>query len=407
MLSRKKLDPRIIMAFIWSALLVFSPPCAQQTAAAYLGGELSTRYVVNLKEGDSYDAFSSLELELESRFGPVDLYLNPVLTFNFQQSAGDAFLKEAYLDFYFADFDLRVGKQLVTWGKADGMVLTNMVNPLDLTEYPVVDFADQFQSINAVKIDYYLSSKLLEIIWVPEFEPAKMDPALLQKHPAATIPPPPKDLSRKEMKSSLENSEIALKYSSLGQGYDYELVAGYFWDDEPTMHLEEKNGNLVMVPEHHRLTMVGGSLSTALGPFVVRIEGAYLNGKYFGASDPLASDGTLQKDQVKFLLAGDYALGDYLLSLQVMEEIILDYEQGINKEEYTELVSLLISRSFLRETLSTEVTFYYDQAHEQLLVRPRIGYDLSDQVNFKGGACYALDGGVRDDVLFLQINYLF
>ena len=173
------------------------------------------------------------------------------------------------------------------------------------------------------------------------------------------------------------------------------------------MHLEQRQGSPVIVPEHHRLTMVGGSFSTTLGSFVVRGESAYLSGKYFSTSNPLAPGGALQKDQVKLFLANDFTLGDYLLSLQVMEEIILDYEKSINGKEYTELVTLLISKSFLRETLSTEFTIFYDRAYEQLLVQPRVRYDYSDRIKFKAGGSYALDGGVRDDVFYFQINYLF
>ncbi len=38
-------------------------------------------------------------------------------------------LREAYLDLYFGNFDLRIGKQQIVWGKADGVFITDMVSP--------------------------------------------------------------------------------------------------------------------------------------------------------------------------------------------------------------------------------------------------------------------------------------
>ena len=43
-------------------------------------------------------------------------------------------LREAYLDTEYADWQLRLGKQQVVWGTADGMKLLDMINPTDYTE---------------------------------------------------------------------------------------------------------------------------------------------------------------------------------------------------------------------------------------------------------------------------------
>ncbi len=41
------------------------------------------------------------------------------------------FLREAYVDTSVNDWDLRLGKQQVVWGTADGIKLLDMINPTD------------------------------------------------------------------------------------------------------------------------------------------------------------------------------------------------------------------------------------------------------------------------------------
>lgn len=51
-------------------------------------------------------------------------------------------LRELYLDYIQGPWFLRLGKQQVTWGQADGIAILDRVNPVDLTEYWLPDVAD-------------------------------------------------------------------------------------------------------------------------------------------------------------------------------------------------------------------------------------------------------------------------
>ena len=46
-------------------------------------------------------------------------------------------LKEAYTDLGFENFDLKVGNQVVVWGKSDGMPVTDVITPIDLSEFTI------------------------------------------------------------------------------------------------------------------------------------------------------------------------------------------------------------------------------------------------------------------------------
>ncbi len=370
--------------------------------AAYISNNLKNRFVYDLENSDSYRVLTLLDTTFEQKFSNSILYINPHFSYNYHEQEADSKLNEIYLNLYYNNFDLRIGKQKVSWGKADGLVVTNLVNPRDYTNYPVFAYEDQFQAINAVKANYYLGSDTLELIWRPEFKPAIYDKNML----AANLNGFNIDNSQKGIETELENSELLLRYSSLGYEYDYELMLAYIWDEQPTLHknLVKK----IVSPVHHRLAVVGGSFSTMRDAFVLRGEATYTDGKYYNTNDfNRYQAGVVERDQVKLLAGIDYSYQDYQLSYQVLQETILKHEDSIEQEQFTYQMTFLLKRMFLRDRLATELSLYYDASQEQLMAKPKIAYDYSDKINFTIGANYLLKGEQRDDVIYFETEYLF
>ncbi|MBA7521025.1 hypothetical protein ES705_13125 [subsurface metagenome] len=88
--------------------------------------------------------------------------------------------------------------------------------------------------VNAVKFDYYLGNNTFEVIWLPNFEPTEKPGAgsIWYTQPEFLITPV-FDWSGSEVKPSLENSEMFLKYSALTSKIDFELMGGYTWAGYP------------------------------------------------------------------------------------------------------------------------------------------------------------------------------
>ncbi|MBL7131954.1 MAG: DUF1302 family protein, partial [Candidatus Omnitrophica bacterium] len=51
-------------------------------------------------------------------------------------------LRDCYLDYTSDILDMRLGRQQVVWGQADGISVLDRVNPVDLTEYWLQDLVD-------------------------------------------------------------------------------------------------------------------------------------------------------------------------------------------------------------------------------------------------------------------------
>ena len=403
---------KYIIAVLSLVLIFFGIFFINNAEAAYVSNALKGRYVYDFENEETYNSKLIYELDYEKTVNTKNIFgkiiANPLFEYNLENKTEDIKLNEAYVDIYFDNFDLRIGKQKMTWGKSDGLVVTNVVNPRDYNVYPVVEYEDQFQSVNAIKANFYPNNNTLDIVWIPEFKSAKLNRDVLLKNIPQDFN---RDSNEKEVKEKFENSELFLRYSSLGQKYDYEIMAGYSWDDQPTLHKDFQRK--AVIPQHHRLYTLGGSISTMRGPMVLRGEAAYISGKHFNFRNPLQHlkeypNGVIEKDEIKWLLGLDYNYEDYLFSFQFMQEKILDYEKDLVQDEDQNTITFLIKRDFLRSRLNSEINFHYNVNEGVLMSKPALSYDYNNSINFKLGANLNLDGETfRTDVVYFQTEYLF
>jgi hypothetical protein len=275
--------------------------------------------------------------------------------------------------------------------------------------------------VTALKFDYYLGNNTFELVWIPVFTPTQMPDQNSIWSPQPDYPLPYSlDYSNNEVKDKLGNSEIFAKYSLLSSAIDFELMAAYSWDDDPTFHsqkiLNQTTGvvdSVVLKPEHHRLTTLGGSFSTTLGPLVLRGEGAYYTGKYFQSMNPTLSDGVVEKDYLHYLLGVDYTIGDLKLSSQYIQQAIMDYDDYLINDEFENTMTFLATIDFLRETLNVELFSYIGLNEGDALIRPKVTYDFVDGFQIMLGAnLFVGDEGQfgrydKNDMIYTKLKYSF
>ncbi len=365
---------------------------------------------------------NTFNLNIEKSMSGSSFKVNPLIYHNNSDSITFK-LREAYLDLYFDSFDIRVGKQQIVWGKADGVFITDIVSPKDLYEFLLPEFDEIRIGVVGAKLNYYIGGNTLEFVWLPVFSSTNLPNANSIWSPATDFMTPPTiDYSNEEVKPSLENSELFLKYSALTEAIDFELMAGYMWDDDPTIFStfipNSSGGNLTITPEHKRLSLAGGSFSSALGPIVFRGEGAYYFSKYFNTNNLAVNNGTIEKDYIHYMLGADFNLFDINFSAQFIQKAILDYEEIIQPnamfaDQYNNMMTFLAKYSTLNETLEFEFFSYYDFEYEDALFRPRILYDYSDTINLQFGANIftGSDGQFGqyrlNDMIYGKIKYSF
>jgi len=358
----------------------------------------------------------------------VSFFANPFLyqTPNQDVSLG---LREAYMDVYFYNMDLRIGKQQIIWGKADGMFITDIVSPKDLGEFLLRDFDEIRTGITSLKANYYLGDNTLEMVWIPTFTPTIMpdETSIWSRIPEFPLPITINE-SQKDIPGRLENSEGFIKFSGMSSLLDYEIMAGKMWDDDPTLHItpiitvdNPTPTGLWLSPIHHQLTLVGGSFSSELGGVILRGEGAYYMGKQFSALNPDQLNlptSLLEKDYAHYLIGTDFSIGTTRFSTQFIQRAILDYDETIIQDEFDNTMTFLANRTFLQETLTLQLFGYVGLNNEDALIRPSLTYDVADGFEILAGAnifikndeseTTGLFGHYDDnDMVYVKVKYSF
>ncbi len=334
---------------------------------------------------------NTLNLEFRLQSDKFALYANPYY-FQYPNKEDEFSLREAYVDIYLDKFDFRVGKQQIVWGQADGVFITDIVSPLDLTDFLLRDFSEIRIGVSAAKINYYPSyDHSFEFVWIPSFTPSVFPAGIWE--PKIDFPAPPTfDNSNREVAFNLESSEVFLKYSISKSWADIQLMGAYTWDDAPTMHVtpivppDPSAPGLLIKPEHHRLALAGMSFNTQLEGFVLRGEGAYYFDKHYQTTDPTSTDFLVQKNFINYVVGLDKSIGDWKLSTQFIQRVILDYNPEMKDEEVDNLATLLISKSMFRETVRLEWFSYYGFNNNDALIRIRGFYYPMDAVSLEFGA---------------------
>jgi len=363
---------------------------------------------------------NTFDLKIEKHANKIAFKLNPYLYHYFDREL-ELGLREAYLDMYFNNLDIRVGKQQIIWGKAEGVFITDVVSPKDLREFLLPDFDEIRIGVTSVKLNYYNGNHTLEAVWVPIFTPTQMPDDNSIWKPQYDFPILPTwDYSTSDLTPGLKNSELFARYSVMASSFDFELVGGYFFYDDPTMHIT-KNINtstmqltgLIVRPEYHRVAMSGGSFSIPIGDFVLRGEGAYYNGRYFQTESPNEPDATIEKNNFHYMTGVDFTLAGVKLSAQFIQEYIIDYEEDIYNDEFENTMTFLAKKDFFREKLWIELFSYIGLNNEDALIRPKITYDLSDGFEILAGANFFLGSSGRfgqynkNDMAYLKLKYSF
>ena len=332
-------------------------------------------------------------------------------------------LRSAYIDLYFKHADIRIGQQQVIWGKADGVFITDIISPKDLSQFLLREFYEIRQGITAAKVDFYIADHTLELIWAPMFTPTKLPEigsVWRPQMPLALPVQPTLDNSNEKVPFNIASSEIFGKFAAMTSLVDLEVMGGYMWDDDPSLHVKKTINpatrmvsTVTVMPEHHRLILAGGSFSTTVWGFVIRGEGAYYFNKNYNTINPRAVDGLVEKDYVHYLVGVDKTLWGVRLSSQFIQHIIINHDSSIVADKIENTMTILANTDFLQETLTVNLFAYIGFNNGDALIRPSVGYDILDGLNATLGAdLFVGTAGTfgqynNNDMIYTKLKYSF
>ena len=127
------------------------------------------------KPNDWMSSRTRLRGEVGKNFAGSSLFVSFNATYNALLKERTGFeLREAYLDHRQEHWGFRLGRQLVIWGAADGVRITDLVSPMDMTEFLAQDYDDIRMPVNALRFFVFNDKIKLELLAVPTFEGYKL-----------------------------------------------------------------------------------------------------------------------------------------------------------------------------------------------------------------------------------------
>ena len=233
---------------------------AQEDINFSVKGFLDTYHALRTEE--PYDWMSSRtrargEFRLEKDGG--GMFVSANLVYNaLLKDLSDFQLREAYAYWGNPHWDIRAGKQIIAWGVADGLRVTDLISPMDYTEFLAQDYDDIRVPVGALRVRYLHDEWSLEAVAVPvpEFFKLPTDPA--NPWSVGALPP------EVTPDHTIKNMEYGARFNCSLSGVDFSLMALRTWSKMPELQVDHIG--------YHRLNVIGGDVSVPFGNFVFRGE---------------------------------------------------------------------------------------------------------------------------------------
>jgi hypothetical protein len=317
----------------------------------------------------------------------------------------------------FAELDIKIGRQIVVWGKSDNIRVTDVLNPIDNREPGVVDIEDIRLPVTMLRLDYYFGDWSLTGIAVHEIRFNK-DPAFGSDFFPFPAPSPPAQVPP----DGGSNTEFAAALSGIFSGYDLAFYWARIFNDEA--HAVSLTGDfdpaVCFSPggcefRHARQTMYGAAFNIALGNWLLKSEAAVFDGLRFF---PFPGR---EFTRVDALVGFEYAgIPDNTFSFEAVNRHLLDFEPALltspdgTRENVNQYV-LAYRADLLRQTLHVvALAIFFGAGADEGGVRRLSGtYDLFDAFSLTAGVVtyhpgnFLLDAAQDNDRLILEAKFSF
>jgi hypothetical protein len=183
-------------------------------------------------------------------------------------------VREAYASASADAVDIRLGRQIIVWGRADQINPTDNLTPRDFTLLVPETGDDRLGTLAALGA-YQRDEYSLSAIWLPRFRP-NVVPA----------PLPPGVSLREEIPDDATQFAVKLERSGAG-GADWSLSWFSGFDLNPTLGTDPQATAAGLVARHPRIRVAGADFAIPIGRFGLRGEAAYTWTEDRDGADPL------------------------------------------------------------------------------------------------------------------------
>lgn len=289
--------------------------------------------------------------------------------------------REAYFEKSISSFDLKIGRQITVWGRADKLNPTDQLSVRDYTLL-MTDDEDQRKGVLAAQLVYNWDAFRITGIWQPEWR--------FPTYPVAPLA----GITLQNVQPQNSRSNFGFKIDSTGGAIDGSL--SYFNGKNKTADLSVISlGSPIQVGlNFNHIQVFGADFAKNFGSYGVRGELAYTRTDNDGGVNPF-----IQRSNLFAVLGADRTvIEDFNVNAQVLYRKVFDYQDlnalpsniqqlanqqlTVTNQKYPEQwgISLRPDYKAFNETLELELAYVRWFRNGDSLIRPKVTYAFTDRI---------------------------
>ncbi|MBV1915155.1 MAG: hypothetical protein KUG72_07195 [Pseudomonadales bacterium] len=321
-----------------------------------------------------------------------------------------------------SSIDLRIGRQILTWGTGD-LVFLNDLFPKDWQSFFAGRDMEYLKApSDSIRLTWYNNRANIDLVWTPFFEPdiyitgerfsyySPVENAIVAAPPELAV-----DQLGNDLNNDLGNGEAALRlYQNIGN-YEW-AIYGYRGFYKMPEGFNPSSGHTYFP----RMNSLGASLRGPLSAGIINTEFAY----HQSVDDKNGTDPWIPNSEWRFLLGYEQELMRHLtLGVQYYLETISDYQNLIESSpspetepsESRHTVTLRLTYLTMQEKLRWSLFSFYSPNDHDAYVIPSVNYRYSDHWSFETGANIFMGDQLhtflgqlqKNDNLYMRATYRF
>lgn len=393
-------------ALIAAALITGSAHAGDALIHGFLQANYSADTASDNPDDKSYKRVEErAQLRLDASQDIYRLFLKGEVAYDHLDSATEGTVREAYVDRTSDNWDVRLGRQMITWGVGD-LIFINDVFPKDYDAFFSGRPMEYMKKgVDGMKVGLYPELASIEAVVIPFFEPNGLPDSrrFWFYDPMPTVTNRVSD----EPVSKPSNTEIALRaYRDVG-GFDTSIYFYKGWYRTPSMQPDNLAAPSRITYVYPELYTYGLSLQKSAVGGVLSMEAGYYDSQDDSHGDnPLVPNSQAkamagyQRQLFEDFTAGVQYYGEYMTRYSAYERTRL---QGFPKEpQYRQMASLRLTQLALHQNMRLTWFSFYGLTDRDYLLNPEVRYNFTD--NFWAAAGMMVFGGRQDTTQFGSVD---
>lgn len=344
------------------------------------------------KEGGRFlwaDERLRLEISADTETGNLSFLFKGDLFHDAVANQLDGVVREAYLDYSQERFELRLGRQIVTWGAGD-LLFINDVFPKDWGAFFSGRPLEYLKvGVDAARLHVEMPVLNAELIVTPFFKPDHLPGAerFFFFDPLAGV----RNRSLQEPAPRAGNSEFALRlYGRILQSdVSFYAYRGYW--RQPSFRPDRFPFPTQAAGFFPRLAVYGASAQRNVGAALLSLEAGY----YDSQDDRRGADPVIVNSQARYLVGYQQQLsGELTVGAQYYAELILDYQNYKStlpagfplQDRIRHLLTLRLTKFLKYQSWKLSFFGFYSPSDQDVLLIPEVWHALTDRLSLTVGA---------------------